>query len=72
MANTHAFKDNRSMRKGIKRSQRKALKALKYTLTNVERRQLRKEPQGIKAFVAEQGKVKEAAAAAAAEKAAAE
>ena len=52
MANTKQFTD-RKMRKGIKRSQRKKLKAIKAGLTPTERRQLRKEPQGIRAFIAE-------------------
>lgn len=60
MANTKKLTD-RTMRKGVKRSQRKALKALETTLTPTDRRTLRKEPQGIKSYLA----AKAAAAAAA-------
>ncbi len=62
MADTKKFTD-RKMRKGVKRSQRKALKAASQALTGKDRRALRKEPQGIRAYLAE----KAAAAAAAAE-----
>ena len=61
MANTKKFTD-RAMRKGIKRSQRKRLQTLANTLTPADRRKLRKEPQGIRSYVA----ATQAAAAAAA------
>ncbi len=41
------------MRKGIKRSQRKRLKELFGTLSRKERAALRKEPTGVRKFVAE-------------------
>ncbi len=53
MANTKKFKTTRTMRKGIKRSQRAELKTLFGTLTGDERRKLRKEPKGLRKFVAE-------------------
>lgn len=52
MANTKKFTD-RAMRKGVKRSQRKSLKAVKASLTLTERKTLRKEPMGVRKFVAE-------------------
>ena len=62
MADTRKITD-RKMRKGVKRSQRKALKTAALDLTGKDRRALRKEPRGIRAYLAE----KAAAAAAAAE-----
>ena len=56
MANTKSVTD-RAMRKGIKRSQRKRLKALAETLTKKERASLRKEPMGIRKFIAESRQV---------------
>ena len=52
MANTKSITD-RAMRKGIKRSQRKRLKELFGTLDRKERASLRKEPMGVRKFVAE-------------------
>ena len=52
MANTKSITD-RAMRKGIKRSQRKRLKELFGTLNRKERAALRKEPTGVRKFVAE-------------------
>ena len=71
MANTKNLKENRAVRKGVKRSQRRRLKALRYTLTPAENRQLRKEPMGLRKFVAEVRTANEAAAKAAKEAAAA-
>ena len=53
MANTKKLKTNRPMRKGVKRAQRRALKAVGATLTRAERRKLRKEPMGVRKFVKE-------------------
>lgn len=53
MANTKKFKTDRTMRKGIKRSQRAKLKAVEATLTPADRRTLRKEPQGTRKYLAE-------------------
>lgn len=55
MANTKNITD-RGMRKGVKRSQRKALKAVKGDLTLKERKSLRKEPMGVRAFIAKHRK----------------
>ena len=55
MANTKSITD-RAMRKGIKRSQRKRLKELFGTLSRKERANLRKEPTGLRKFVAENQK----------------
>ncbi len=52
MANTKKFTD-RAMRKGVKRSQRKSLKAVKGSLTLTERKALKKEPMGVRKFIAE-------------------
>ena len=52
MANTKKFTD-RAMRKGIKRAQRKSLKAVKASLTLAERKSLNKEPMGVRKFIAE-------------------
>jgi len=52
MANTKNWKENSAMRKGIKRAQRKKLTALRATLTPTERKKLKKEPMGIKKFLA--------------------
>ena len=52
MANTKSITD-RAMRKGIKRSQRKRLKELFGTLNRKQRASLRKEPTGLRKFVAE-------------------
>ncbi len=57
MANTKKITD-RKMRKGVKRSQRKALKAVYGSFTGADYRALRKEPQGVRAYAA----AKEAAA----------
>ncbi|MFT5429936.1 MAG: hypothetical protein ACI9OJ_000609 [Myxococcota bacterium] len=52
MANTKNWKEDTSMRKGIKRAQRKALGTLHASLTPAERKKLKKEPMGIKKFIA--------------------
>ena len=51
MANTKKFTD-RAVRKGIKRSQRSALKALRETLSPTDRKSLRKEPMGLRKYLA--------------------
>lgn len=49
---------SRAVRKGTKRAARKKLKALGRTLTPGDRRTLRKEPQGVKTFLAGKAKAK--------------
>ncbi|MFT7622839.1 MAG: hypothetical protein ACI9WU_002014 [Myxococcota bacterium] len=61
MADTKKITD-RNMRKGIKRSQRRNLLKVAEQLTPRDRRQLRKEPQGTRAYLA--AKAAEAAPAA--------
>ena len=53
MANTKNWKSDRAMRKGIKRAQRKALSALRAGLSPADRKKLKKEPMGIKKYLAE-------------------
>ena len=62
MANTKKIEDKK-MRKGIKRAQRRSLKALELTLKTSDRKKLRKEPQGIREYIAAKEKAAAEAAA---------
>jgi hypothetical protein len=54
--NTKKWKSNPSMRKGLKHAARQKLADLYGTLTREERRKLKKEPMGIKKFIATERK----------------